>query len=188
MAAGGGEIAVKVVLYYWPAFGRAGALFRILEERGVPYEHKSSKKEMAAKASAFGASGVNIAPPIVENGGKLISQCTACAMYLGMTLGFDKGVVPCLEVQYLLDIVDAAEGGIGNNNDDSGLLKQFMEGCDGKPSQWSVLAGTIERNIQGPYFCGAEPSYVDSFLLQHTDWRRDMFDEFQAKTGTDMFR
>jgi glutathione S-transferase len=175
----------KITLYYWPLFARAGALFRMLEEKGVPYEHKSSKEEMAAKASVFGASGVNIAPPIIEDGGAIISQSTACAMYLGKKLGFDKGVDPCLSVQYLLDIVDVFEGGVGKNNEDAGLLKKFMEGDDGKPSRWSAVAGTIERNIQGPYFFGAEPSYVDFFLLQHMDWRKDMFDKLQAKTGKD---
>lgn len=175
----------KVTLYYWPAFARAGALIRMLEEKGVPYEHKSSKEEMAAKATAFGASGVNIAPPIIEDGGTIISQSVACTMYLGKRLGFDKGADPCLSVQYLLDIVDLIEGGVGKNNEDASLLKKFMEGDGGTPSRWSVLAGTIERNIRGPYFFGAEPSYVDFFLLQHMDWRRDMFDKLQAKTGKD---
>lgn len=174
----------KITLYYWPRFGRAGALIRMMEEKGVPYEHIFLKDEMATKATAFGATGINIAPPIIDDGGKLISQSTACCMYLGKKLGFDKGVDVCLALQYMVDIGDTAEG-IGKNNEDAVLLKKFLEGDDGKPSRWSALAGTVERNIKGKYFVGDEPSYVDFFLLQHFDGRRDMFEKLQARTVKD---
>jgi glutathione S-transferase len=176
----------KINLYYWPFFPRCAALVRMMEESGVEYEHISQKDIMATKCSAFGATaGVNIAPPVIEDGSKIISQSTACCMYLGKRLGFDKGVDECLAVQYMLDMVDLFEGGLGKNNEDAANLKKFLEGADGNPSRFSVMAGPVERNIKGPFFFGAEPSYVDFFLLQHMDWRQDMFEKLKAKTGTD---
>jgi len=46
--------------------------------------------------------------------------------------------------------------------------------------------GAVERNIKGPYFFGADPSFVDFFLLQHMDGRMDMFEKLQVKTGRDL--
>mmetsp|Transcript_63282 Transcript_63282/g.184957 ORF Transcript_63282/g.184957 Transcript_63282/m.184957 type:complete len:234 (-) Transcript_63282:38-739(-) len=173
--------SAKITLYYWPMHFRCGALIYMMEEKGVTYEHVSEKEKMATKATAFGATtGINIAPPIIEDGGKLISQSTACTMYLGKKLGFDKGVDDCFAVQYMADIVDWCEGGIGKNNEDATLLKKFMEG-----GRFAVMAGCVERNIKGPYFFGDEPSFVDFFLLQHMDWRKDLFEKLQAATGTD---
>mmetsp|Transcript_10503 Transcript_10503/g.17455 ORF Transcript_10503/g.17455 Transcript_10503/m.17455 type:complete len:222 (+) Transcript_10503:65-730(+) len=171
----------KITIYYWPVHFRCGALMYMMEERGVPYEHVSDKVKMAAKATAFGATkGINIAPPILDDGGKLISQSTACTMYLGKKLGFDKDVDDCLAVQYMCDIVDWCELGIGKNNEDPTSLKKFMEG-----GRFAVMASCVEHNIKGPYFFGAEPSFVDFFLLQHMDWRKDLFAKLQAKTSKD---
>mmetsp|Transcript_143185 Transcript_143185/g.249714 ORF Transcript_143185/g.249714 Transcript_143185/m.249714 type:complete len:232 (+) Transcript_143185:1-696(+) len=177
-----GEMATdKITLYYWPMHFRCGALVYMMEQAGVPYEHVSDKALMATKATVFGAeAGVNIAPPILDDGGKLISQSTACTMYLGKKLGFDKGVDDCLAVQYLCDIVDWCEGGIGKNNEDAASLKKYLEG-----GRFAAMGGCVERNIKGPYFFGEEPSFVDFFLLQHMDWRKSLFEKLQAKTGTD---
>jgi len=177
-------IAGSITLYYWPVHARCGALVAMLEEKGVAYEHVADKAKMPC--AAFGAAdSVNIAPPVIKDGDKLISQSTACTMYLGKRLGFDKGVDDCLALQYLCDIVDWSENGIGKNNEDAFSLKKYMDGVDGQPSRFSIFAGCVERNIQGPYFFGAEPSYVDFFLLQHMDWRQDLFDKLQAVTSTD---
>jgi len=176
----------KITLYYWPILGRAGSLIRMMEEKGVPFEHISDKDKMATKSTAFGAAeGINIAPPIIDDGTKCISQSTVCCFYLGKKLGFDQGVDDFLALQYLADIVDLCEGGIGKNNEDATALKKFLEGVDGSPPRFKALAGPVNRNIKGPYFFGDEPSFVDFFLLQHMDGRQDMFDKLQAKTGKD---
>jgi glutathione S-transferase len=153
----------------------------MLNEKGASYEHVSDRAEMAKFATAFGApNGVNIAPPIIDDNGKFISQSTACTMYLGKKLGFDKGVDDCFAMQYLCDIVDWCEGGIGKNNEDAAALKNFMEG-----GRFNAMAGCVERNIKGPFFFGDSPSYVDFFLLQHMDWRKSLLDKLQEKTGKD---
>lgn len=169
----------KIILFYHPIHARCGSLVYMMEAKGVAYEHEKDKSKFPA--TAFGdAKGINIAPPILNDGGKLISQSRACTMYLGMKLGFDKDVDVPLSVQYMADIADWCEGGIGKNNEDPAMLKKYMEG-----GRYDAFAGCIERNIKGPYFFGDEPSYVDFYLLQNLDWRKDFFEKLQAKTGKD---
>lgn len=178
--------ADQITLYYWgvPSGGRAGAVIRMMEERKVPFNHVSSRDEMATKVSAFGADGVNIAPPVIQDGTRCLSQSTACSFYIGKKLGFDKGVDDALAFQYLLDIVDWSENNIGKNNENAAALKKFLEG-DGGKSRFSAISTAIHNNIKGPYFFGEEPSYVDFFFLQHMDARQDMFDKLKAATGKD---
>ena len=47
----------KVKVYYWPAFGRAGAIIRMLEHVGQEYEHLSDFPAIAGVCSAFGGPG-----------------------------------------------------------------------------------------------------------------------------------
>ena len=84
-------------------------------------------------------------------------------------------------MQYLADIVDTFENGVGKNNEHGPTLKKFMEG-----GRWAALIGNIERSIKGPFYFGAEPSCVDFFLAAHLDARvASLFEPLKEKHGFD---
>ena len=67
----------KLKVYYWPMFGRAGAVLRMLEHTGTKYEHISAFPDVAGVSTAFGGGSDTFAPPIVVDGDYKISQSTA---------------------------------------------------------------------------------------------------------------
>ena len=166
----------KLKVYYWPMFGRAGAALRMLEHTGTKYEHISAFPDIAGVCTAFGGGSDTFAPPIVVDGEYQISQSTAVTTYVGQKSGLGAGVDQFKAAQYLADIVDLFEGGIGKNSGAGGAaLKIYLEG-DGseKPSRFTKQATNLSRGIKGPYFFGDSPSYVDFFLCQHMDWQDEM--------------
>lgn len=81
-----------VKIFYWPMRGRAGATMLMLEDAGIPYEHKSDFPDIASVASAFGGPLDTFAPPIVQDGPKTYSQSTVTAMWAGRKAGLTEGV------------------------------------------------------------------------------------------------
>ena len=174
-----------VSVYYWPMFGRAGSVVRMLEHAGVPYTFKSEFPEIAACGSAFGSTKQDtFAPPIVQDGEFFISQSTACALYVGEKCGLSApNTAKC--VQHLADIVDFFELGLAGtlSNKGSGELKKFIEG-DRLPKQ----LGNLERAVQGPFFYGDKPTVTDFFLTQQVDWHEGtLLDRLKAEKGVDIF-
>jgi len=151
-----------VKIYYWPFLGRAGAPIRMLAEAGVEFEHVSEMGEMAGKCAAFGSEAGTIAPPIFEDGDYIVSQSTAVTMHVGAKYGFDVPDAPKAN-QIMEDIKDLFENGLTKNCSDAKTLKAYLEGADGKPGRFTVFAGAIERNVQGPYFFGDKMTYVDFY-------------------------
>lgn len=84
---------------------RASGLFRMCAEAGIEWELVTdTQKEDSA---LFGASTLNLAPPIIKDDQMTLSQSVACHTYLGGKLGFDKGIpLPELALQYILDLDD----------------------------------------------------------------------------------
>jgi hypothetical protein len=76
-AAAAAPAAEGLTVYYWPFLGRAGAAIRMLEEKKIPYAHKTEMGELAGVCSAFGAQGGAFAPPVVVDGTLVISQVRA---------------------------------------------------------------------------------------------------------------
>jgi len=175
----------KLTLYYWPLLGRANAAVRMLEEAGIEYEHVSDMKQLAGKASAFGAQGTTFAPPIVQDGDKIISQTIAVNQYIGEKCGFDKGVDRALALQYMLDAGDL-QSELGRKNENPDTFCDFMKGKDGKPSRFSLWLNNIERSIKGPFYFGDTATYVDYHLTATMDWLEGMtFNAVKEETGTD---
>jgi len=176
----------KVKVYYWPAFGRAGAIFRMLEHVGQEYEHVSDFPSIANEASAFGASGDTFAPPILVDGDFKLAQSTAVVQYVGVKAGLNNGVDQFKAAQYLADIVDLFENGINKSASQGGAdLKTYLEGdgSDG-PSRFAKQASNLSRAIKGPFFFGDSPSYVDFFLCQHFEWNDATFlGRLEQETG-----
>lgn len=167
----------KVKVYYWPAFGRAGAIIRMLEHVGQEYEHISDFPTIAGVASAFGGPGDTFAPPVLIDGDTTLGQSTAIVQYVGAKAGLDQGVDRFKAAQYLADIVDLFEGGINKNAGEGGAaLKKYLEGdgSDG-PSRFAKQATNLNRAVKGPFFFGDSPSYVDFFLCQHYEWNDATF-------------
>ena len=189
MAGGQATAGGDLTVYYWPMFGRAGAILRMLEHTSTSYTLKSEFGDIASMGSAFGAHGDTFAPPIVKDGAYIISQSTACLFYIGKKCGLTKNMDECKAMQYVTDIVDTFEGGISKAAEQGGTaLKAFLEG-DGKgPSQFAKLMGNIERSIKGPFYFGEEPTIVDFFLCAHGDWQQEtLLNRLEAQTSTNVF-
>jgi hypothetical protein len=174
-----------VKIYYWPMLGRGGSLVRMCEEAGVPYEHINDFPSIAGKGSAFGATGSNFAPPIAEINGKLVSQSAAACLFVGKRCGLTAGMDEDMAPQFLADIIDTFEGGLGGAKEKGGAaLKGFLES-----QRWAALAGNIDRSIQGPFYFGAKPTCVDFFLANCVDWVSACFlDRVKSEKGIDAFK
>lgn len=175
-----------VKIYYWGGmFGRAAALIRILEEAGAPYEVISDFMPLGL-FSAFGADATdNFAPPLIVDGDECISQSTACAMHVGNKHGLNKGIAnPAKAVQFMADLVDLFEIGIAGAQGKGGAaLKAFLEG-DRLPK----ILGNIERSIQGPFYFGVSPTYVDFLLCHFMDWHYTiLLQRLKDEKGVDVF-
>ena len=176
--------AGAVTVYYWPMFGRAGAAIRMLEHAGVAYTVKSEFPDIAGVASAFGCDKHDtFAPPIVLDGDFMISQSTACSLYVGEKCGLAApNTAKCL--QHLGDIVDFFELGIGSNKDKGGAeLKKFIEG-----ERITKLLNNLERGVTGPFYYGDKPTVTDFFLCQHVDWcEATLLNRLKDEKGVDIF-
>lgn len=177
-----GKPDAKILVYYWPVLGRAGALFRMLNEAKVPYEHRGGTDD--AVCASFGGNTGIFAPPAVVDGDFSLSQSTACALYIGTKCGFvPDSLNPFLAAKYMADIVDFFELNLGKNNENGKDFYKFMEG-----GRFEKMVASMERNIVGPYYFGKEKSYVDFFLAQNWDWAHACaLTALQEKTGKDYF-
>jgi len=146
------------VVYYEAFSGRALPLLRMLAEAKVAYEWTMVNELLSCK----GSETTNFAPPVVVDGANTISQTAACCMYVGKKCGFDKvgkhKVDDCVAVQYMLDVVDLSTE-LLKKKGSMVELKEFFEG-----DRFKAWMGNIERSIQGPFYFGADRSYVDFFL------------------------
>ena len=183
-----------VKVYYWPFLGRGGAIIRMLAEANVEYQHISDMSEMSKVCAVFGGGeGVGtLAPPVVVDGDVTISQSIAANMYIGTKYGFP---VPPNEdfkaIQYMDDIKDLFENGIGKMNEDGGNLKTYLQGdgtAGNKPSRFAIFASCIERNVIGPYFFGDKVSYVDFYFANlYAMYYGTTLGKLEAKTNVDVF-
>ena len=184
-------LASTVQVYYWPMLGRSGAVVRMLEHSGTPYEHISEFSEIAKRGSAFGGDAADtFAPPIVVDGDFQISQSTAVTLYIGNKVGLNEGLNQSKAVQWLGDIVDAFEGGLAKTiAEGPAALKKYLEGeGDGKPSRFAKQMNNLSRAIKGPFFAGEKPTLVDFFLCQHVDWQDALtLNRLREDTGVDIF-
>jgi glutathione S-transferase len=172
----------SIKVYYWPFLARGASLVRMLEHTGTPYEFISDKAEMAKVCSSFGATGTTFAPPVLVDGDYTIAQSGAATLYLGHKLGLTpEGYDQFKATQYILDIVDTFEGGIGKSNEDGATLKAYLTG-----PRFASQMGNIERSIAGPFYFGAEPSAVDFYLLMHLEMRTtSIFGPLRERFGFD---
>jgi len=185
----GGEAAKAAAapvlkVFYWPKMMiRNAPIIRMLEHTGTKYEVVSDFDQMSAVGSFKKGEGDVFAPPFVVDGDFVISQSTACAMYVADKVGLTpKGANQFKCFQYISDVVDTFEANLGKHNEDGPTLKKFMEG-----DRFKALLGNIERAIQGPYYFGGELSACDFFLAAHLDWRESaVFGPLKAKYGVDV--
>ena len=136
---------------------------------------------LAGVASAFGAGARDtFAPPIVVDGGKTYSQSTACATWAGRKCGLADGVDDIKAMQILSDMVDVFEGGIaGALGKESAAAKDFLES-----DRLKKLMNNLENGIQGPFWFGDKPTYVDFFACNMMDWCNYTFlDRLESEFG-----
>jgi len=179
-----------LTVYYWSMMGRAGATVRMLEHTGTPYKHVSEFPAIAKLGSSWSGNKDTFAPPIVVDGDFRISQSTAVTLYVGTKVGLDEGLNRFKAVQWLSDIVDLFEGGLGKNIREGGKsCKIYLEGAgDGKPARFAKQMENLSRAIKGPFFTGDKPTLVDFFLCQHVDWNQTLtLNRLQEQTGVDIF-
>ena len=179
-------MAAPLTVYYWPMFGRGGPVCRMLEHAGIAYVHKSEFPEIASLCSAFGASTDTFAPPVVVDGELTLSQSVPCAIYIGRKCGLcpPEGTEDAKSFQHLMDIIDFYEIGIdGAKGKGGAALKQFLEG-----DRFVKQKANIERGIQGPFYYGEKPCYVDFVLCAQQDWiKATLLDRLKAEKGVNAF-
>eukprot|EP00038_Savillea_parva_P014111 m.214277 g.214277 ORF g.214277 m.214277 type:complete len:767 (+) comp27087_c0_seq1:91-2391(+) len=182
------KVEDKVFVYHGPTYGHAGAVFRMLEEAHVSYHHFSEPHEIKVMASKLGAASTVYEPPIIVDGPHMVSGSIPTCVYIGRRCGFapsesnePRALQFMQDVQRLLvdEMVQRAKHG------GAASLLAFLEGrppnetsdnvnAAGKTttdteSPFSVLATTIERQIQGPFVFGERPTYADFYLTQVWD-------------------
>jgi hypothetical protein len=177
-----------ITVYYWPMFGRAGSVIRMLEHGKHPYTVASSFDEISAVCSAFGCDANDVfAPPVVRDGDLLISQSTACCLHVGQKLNLCDGITSTAKaMQYMSDIVDLFELGLtaglpgGKGAAD---VKAFLTG-----DRFPKVVANLQRGIKGPFFFGEEPTFVDFFLCNHMDWAEaTLLNRLKESKGVDAF-
>lgn len=164
---GGGAAAAApsgpIKIFYWPFQGRGASAMRMLAEAKIPFEHISDFSELAAKCALFGAKSPTLAPPILVDDGRAVSQSLAIAAYVGSKYGF-----PCQDLakglQVALNMVDCIEIELFKAAKNASDLRKFFQGGGGKPARFGSFCSGIEIAIEGPYLFGAKPSWVD-FLI-----------------------
>ena len=181
-----------LVIYNWPMMGRCGAQFLMLDHAGIDYEHIESLEELLKVCSVFGAKTGNFAPPIIVDGGMVLSQSYSQCIYVGRKAGLEPGSFCQFKaMQMLADIDDWLLNNFKPENPktltSSEYLKTFLEGADGKPGRFSAYAAMVEFNIAGDFTFGAEPSCVDFFLANQLDFvYHTVLQKLQDHTGTDV--
>jgi hypothetical protein len=139
--------------------------------------------DIASKCSVFGAPSGNIAPPVLVDGDVVVSQSIAVAQYVGEKLGLTKGLNHILATQFMIDIVDLFELGLGKSLKSGEDLHGFLQG-----GRFAKVAGAIEANIKGPFFFGDAPTCVDFFLTAHMEWSyTTVLTELEAKVPKSVF-
>lgn len=154
---------MAIVIKYWPILARGRGLFQMCIETDQAFEHHTDMKEFGA--ALFGAETTNLAPPIIIDGDVTVSQSTATHVYLGKKLGFTVGIdTPGAEaraLQYMQDLNDMhtemTKAAFASKTD----VKDIQEYLTGKRYKQHLEA--IDRSIVGPFYFGAEPSYVDFY-------------------------
>ena len=183
-------MVTPIKVYYWPMMGRAGACIRMLEHTNTPYEHVSDFPSISQLGSAWNGTGDTFAPPMIVDNEFRVSQSTAATLYIGNKVGLNDGLDTYKAVQWLSDIVDLFEGGLGKSIQGGGAaLKVYLEGKgDGNPSRFAKQMANLNRAIKGPFFTGDKPTLVDFFLCQHVDWNQERcLNRLQKQTNTDVF-
>jgi len=174
-------------ILYWEMQGRAGAALRMYAEAGVAVNFVSEFPKIASQGALFGAQTVTLAPPIVIDGDTIISQSCATAMYVGNKLGF-TAPNDAIGLMHMGNLVDLYERELATAAKDPEKLKVFIEGADGKPGRFSLIAGAVNRSIQGPYYFGEKPSYVDFLLGSLHAWTKGaLLDKLTKVSGKDIF-
>jgi putative NADH-flavin reductase len=173
------EAASPMKIFYWPMFGRAGAILRMCEHAGAEYEVISEFGDLQKVCGAFGGDSEVFAPPAVQDGDIIISQSGACAMYVGDKLGFNKGVPhAAAAMKHLSDISDMlseCDKAFSSTKDldppkAAEALRAFI---NGRFAQWIAV---LNKAIVGPeYYYGSDPSYVDFFLANAVDWLHEVW-------------
>ena len=156
-----------IIIKYWPILARGRGLFQMCAEAGVPFEHDTDMKGFGA--ALFGAESTNLAPPIIIDGDLTLSQSTATHQYLGKKFGLTSGIDSpgreALALQYMSDmndlhseLVQKAMAGRLATPPDVAALQEYITG-----SRYKAFLAAINRAIAGPFFFGAEPTYVDYY-------------------------
>ncbi|GMH80378.1 hypothetical protein TrST_g12909 [Triparma strigata] len=176
-------MTTKINVYYWGFLGRQTPIVRMLEHTGTEYNMITDRAVFADVMSKFGNTSSDcFAPPCVKDGDFVISQSTACSMYIGKKLNLTPpGYDDYKTMQWLSDIVDVFEGGVGKSNEHGPTLKKFLEG-----GRWVSLMSNLESGIKGPFYLGAEPCAADFFLASMISHRASsLFAPIKDKYGFD---
>lgn len=156
-------LPAPVKIYYWGVMGRAGSILRMLAEADIAYEHISDGAAVAAQCALMGAQTDTFAPPIVNDGETVVSQSVAAAFYIGEKAGF-PAPDPFRALQLVHNVVDLAEGlsqAVGKTAAD---FKTFLQGAEGKPGRFQLMAAALERAVKGPFFFGEDKTWVDFYF------------------------
>lgn len=155
----------KIQLIYHEMRGRTDSHIRMLEEAGQAWEFGLAVPgPNAGKFRAFGAkTGKNFAPPYMADGEVVLTQTIAITKYIGEKCGFTKGADPNVALQYMLDIDDLVNGIFKAASATPEDLAKYMTGRGA-----GVLA-MINEQIAGPFYFGANFTYVDFLLCSYVD-------------------
>ena len=165
----------SITIQYWPLRARASGLFQMLAEGGIEYEHETNLGNMNSVLFApDDCPFTTLLPPIlIDRSGETtvtLSQTIPIFQYLGEKYGFNKGIpeVKQVALQYMHDLNDLhiemshqaavdLKAGVDILN-----LQAYLTG-----DRYKKHLGSINRCIQGPFYFGEEPTYVDFAVLRY---------------------
>ena len=193
-----GRLTVYIWDHDWCKVFHAGAILRMCEGSSGPEYMRRRKHPVCTysyNASQVLYQGDTFAVPVVTvgpraAGGVQISQSVAATQFVGEALGFAGAVTSAPKaVQYMLDMRDFVDGvGIEFRHEPQAPAKfdamvargRYVEitvsrrgsTYDGGhfPRRYGQWLSHFERSIASPYFFGAEPSYVDYYLVSMFQW------------------
>jgi glutathione S-transferase len=165
----------SITIQYWPLRARASGLFQMLAEGGIDYEHETNLDSMTSALFApDDCTFTALLPPIlIDRSGETtvtFSQTIPIFQYLGEKYGFNKGIpeVKQVALQYMHDLNDLhiemshqaavdLKAGLDVSN-----LQAYLSG-----DRYKKHLKSIDRCIQGPFYFGEDPTYVDFAVLRY---------------------
>ena len=169
------QLQIYMLQHDWCEMYHGGAIMAMCADSTITAQCEIiyNRTLLSKKAAARSSEGDTFAVPIIVNPrtGFAISQSVAATQFVGEHLGFAASVTNGPKaMQYLLDLRDfviqlqLATYGMEPEE----VVQRFSEKY--ATGRFDLWLENFERSIEGPFFFGADRTYVDFFLLTTFQW------------------